>query len=90
MRFIKELKKYIGVDVYGPCSNIINPGFGSCIRHSKECLKIQSRYKFYLAIENSFCPDYVSEKYYKYASRNIVPVVMGSGNYSDPRNCLSK
>ena len=41
-----------------------------------------SHYWFYLAFENSNCPDYITEKLWRVLDLNIVPVVMGGGNYS--------
>ncbi len=34
-------------------------------------------YKFYLAFENSFCDDYVSEKFWRTMTMYLVPIVMG-------------
>jgi len=39
-------------------------------------------YKFYLAFENSFCPDYVTEKLFKPLYYDTVPIVMGSVDYN--------
>ena len=37
---------------------------------------------FYLAFENSDCKDYVTEKFFRTLSLDIVPVVRGGANYS--------
>ena len=42
----------------------------------------ENDYKFYLAFENSFCVDYVTEKFFRTLELDIVPVVMGGANYS--------
>jgi len=34
------------------------------------------------SFENSFCRDYVTEKFFKVLEYDIVPVVLGKGNYS--------
>lgn len=43
---------------------------------------LDNTYKFYLAFENSFCQDYVTEKLFDILQRRIIPIVMGSANYS--------
>lgn len=41
-------------------------------------------YKFYLAFENGFCEDYVTEKYWEQAlEHDLVPVLMGGADYSE-------
>ena len=47
-------------------------------------------YWFYLAFENSNCPDYITEKLWRILDSNIVPVVMGGGNYTRdaPKNSV--
>ncbi len=37
---------------------------------------------FNFSFENSFCDDYVTEKFFKVLEYDIIPVVLGSGNYS--------
>jgi alpha-1,3-fucosyltransferase len=39
-------------------------------------------YKFYLAAENSLCPDYVTEKFYRGFLNDVVQVVYGGADYS--------
>jgi alpha-1,3-fucosyltransferase len=77
MEYIKELKKYIKVDVYGKCG-IPCPYNNSICR-----FELFKNYKFVLAFENSLCNDYITEKFYHAINYDIVPVVLGKGNYSN-------
>lgn len=78
--YVKELQKYIPVDIYGKCGN----GKFTCPLNSNACDKLLDRsYLFYLAFENSMCKDYVTEKLFRVLDRNIVPVVMGNANYTN-------
>jgi alpha-1,3-fucosyltransferase len=44
---------------------------------------IESKYKFYLSFENSICPDYVTEKFFRIAQlESVVPVVYGGADNS--------
>ena len=61
--YVKELRKYIDVDVYGKCGEL---HCKKAVHHqsSSECYDmIESKYKFYLSFENSICADYVTEKF---------------------------
>ena len=81
--FVTKLLKYIKVDIFGACANKFNQ-HESCPRGSQECNKKLQRYKFYLSFENSFCIDYITEKYWANSlSNNIVPVVMGGASYEN-------
>ena len=40
-----------------------------------------SKYKFFLAFENSFCTDYISEKFFRYLSADLVVVARASNDY---------
>ena len=47
--------------------------------------------RFYLAFENSLCPDYATEKLYRALAEHVVPVVLGGANYTalaPPRSLL--
>ena len=58
--FVKELQKYISVDVYGGCGKM------KCSKNDKRCFeKLNTDYKFYLAFENSICKDYYTEKLFR-------------------------
>lgn len=71
--FVDKLKNFIDVDVYGKC------GSKNC--SYLECDRLyNSTYKFYLSLENSICPDYVTEKVFKTLRLNIIPVVVNGAN----------
>lgn len=71
--YIGSLKKYIDVDVFGAC--------GKPCPYSDCRAFIASKYKFLFAFENSYCEDYISEKFFETLQFDIIPVVMGSGTY---------
>ncbi len=76
--YVKELSKFVQVDIYGKCGTM------ECLpRNSYRCENLLDNYKFYLAAENSLCPDYVSEKFYRALGQNIVPIVYGGADYTD-------
>jgi alpha-1,3-fucosyltransferase len=66
---IRELQKFIDVDVYGECGNL------TCPRFPDVCVDLNLTYKFYLAFENSLCIDYLTEKSFKVMNDYIIPVV---------------
>ena len=66
MSFVRELKKYIKVDVFGSCSRVFGP-LRSCSKSDeRRCLK---KYKFYLSFENALCKDYITEKYWDHLGK---------------------
>lgn len=82
-QFVKELqeklKKYnLSIDIYGNCGNM------KCSRDNEEkCNELlQSDYYFYLSFENSFAPDYVTEKLIYPLQYDTVPIVYGGANYT--------
>ena len=80
---VRTLMKFIKVDIFGSCSKNFNQS-ESCPKSSPECSQKLLRYKFFFAFENSFCLDYITEKYwYLSLDHNIVPVVMGGASYED-------
>jgi len=75
--YVKELQNHMTVHVYGKCGNM------TCQpRMSAHCNNLLDTYKFYLSAENSICPDYVSEKFYRALEQNVVPVVYGGADYT--------
>jgi hypothetical protein len=77
MDYINEMRKHINVDVFGACG--IKCGDIDRERFCKH--DISRKYKFFLAFENSFCKEYISEKFFDTIRFDIVPVVLGDGPY---------
>ncbi|XP_030845066.1 glycoprotein 3-alpha-L-fucosyltransferase A-like [Strongylocentrotus purpuratus] len=70
--FVKKLAKHVSVDMYGGCGNI------KCPKNSDDCWKRIRSHKFYLAVENSECRDYITEKFWwNSLLHDIVPIVYG-------------
>lgn len=69
-----EIKKYLQVDIYGKC------GTFECPKHDFDsCLPAMQQYKFYLALENSECAEYITEKVWLNAyGAGLVPIVYGA------------
>ncbi|PVD18755.1 hypothetical protein C0Q70_21307 [Pomacea canaliculata] len=78
LRYVERLKEVIPVDVYGDCGTL------HCTTLAKECDTMLTKYFFYLSFENSFCQDYVTEKFSRAFLKDVyvVPVVRGGLNYS--------
>ncbi|XP_022110764.1 uncharacterized protein LOC110990203 [Acanthaster planci] len=74
LTFVKKLQSYVPVDVYGRCGNL------TCKPRTSKCNKdLVRNYKFYLALENSECDEYVSEKTWdKTLLVGVVPIVYGA------------
>ena len=78
-KYVKELRKYIDVDIFGECGPRKCPktDMGHCMQ------MLTTRYRFYLGFENSLCHQYVTEKFFR-AFRDqteVVPVVLGGHDY---------
>ena len=91
--YVSELQKYIDVDIIGECNkgktSLDSETIEICSRPvhvlatRNECLEFLSEnYKFYLAFENSLCSDYVTEKFYRAAQLDLIPVVYNGVNMS--------
>jgi hypothetical protein len=87
--YVKELQKYIDVDIYGKCGPLKCPFNNTCYE------MMAQNYKFYLSFENSvsfenhfyrkfknfiflfvqqICKDYVTEKLFKIIGYPVIPV----------------
>ena len=76
--YVNDLMTVINVDITGGCGEN-----ASCPKGDHSCLDdMATKYKFYLAFENTFYADYVSEKLFNWFNRDIVVVVRGGANYS--------
>ena len=76
-RYVNELRNYIDVDIFGTCGSSLCPTKGS------SCMdNVEQNYMLYLAFENSFCDQYVTEKLWRWLSVDVVPVVMGQADYA--------
>jgi alpha-1,3-fucosyltransferase len=75
--FFYQVAQYIQIDIFGVCGPLKCPHGGS-----KKCDKLLDHYKFYVSAENSICPDYITEKFYRALEMGVVPVVYGGADYS--------
>lgn len=75
--YFEQVGKHVPIDIYGNCGPL------KCLPwKSPECNQLLQSYKFYVAAENGICADYVTEKFYRALSENIVPIVYGGADYS--------
>ena len=76
-----QLAKHIDLDIGGKCSKKFKGAREIVNCPNKTCIK---DYKFYLAFENEFCDEYISDKYWLNAiSMGTIPIVLGGANYSN-------
>jgi len=105
--YVEELKRVtnLTIDILGFCGQDILPSRDSIkkdktLREEAEANeelfmdKVRD-YKFYLSLENAYCTDYVTEKFFSaLRSENVIPIVLGgiSDEYSriaPPRSYLN-
>ncbi len=81
--YVKELQKYIQVDIIGRCGNMGSFCDKSNSTYRRNCMELLAKeYKFYLSFENAICNDYISEKLEAVLHKPVVPIVMGGGPYA--------
>lgn len=72
-KYVKKLQRYIPIHRFGFCGVQKCPGY-----YKKDCALL-SKYKFYLAFENSNCNEYLTEKLWWNAfEKEAVPIIMGT------------
>ncbi len=76
-KLMRELMKKINVDSYGGC---LKNQFNHPSEHMKGNIELFSNYKFVIAIENSNCEDYVTEKLVHAIASGSIPIVAGKDN----------
>ncbi len=81
LEYISELSKLIKVDIFGKCGQNCPDYFRSTNRRGNCREIIAKEYMFYFAFENSICTDYITEKFFRFLKYDIIPVVLGGGNY---------
>jgi hypothetical protein len=76
--YANQLAQHIDLHIYGAC------GKYQCPRDQLEqCMQHFARnYKFYASFENSICKDYISEKFFLPLQYDIIPIVLGGGDYT--------
>jgi hypothetical protein len=90
--FITELMRYINVSSYGRCMNNRQTSYGYEYERFGSSLdsgdiqfgipgELARKHLFYLALENSNCEDYVTEKLWKAFYAGVVPIVDGPLDY---------
>ncbi|VDM07044.1 unnamed protein product [Wuchereria bancrofti] len=79
---VEKLGKYIMVDKYGACAD--NPYKRDACKRASECEKdLGAMNFFYIAIENTICKNYVTEKYFDRYHLPSVPIVMRRKTYEN-------
>lgn len=74
--YVNQIQKYLPIDIFGSCGPYKCRTTDLCHR------RFTKKYKFYLAFENSYYADYITEKLFLMMSNvTIVPIVRGAAIY---------
>lgn len=82
--FVQRLMQEMKIDSYGSCLNN-RQGYGG---RMSDNVQAYEKYKFVIAIENSNCMDYVTEKLVKSVESGSIPIVAGRDGRPDYRRYL--
>jgi len=85
-RFVPKLSQFTNVNIYGKCESTLreqNPDLNlenvfrneSCGRETECESNLLKGNKFFLAFENTNCTNYITEKFWRSLSYDIIPVV---------------
>ena len=73
---IEKLRPLIDIDHYGRCSSLNISSYCESLNHQDCKQKLGKGYLFYLALENSECYDYITEKVWRNSfTMGMVPIV---------------
>ncbi|XP_060562751.1 glycoprotein 3-alpha-L-fucosyltransferase A-like, partial [Ruditapes philippinarum] len=74
--YVNKLKKYVDVEVLGLCGKRWT--CGTHYKHDEDCFKLlNTTYRFYLAFENAFCHQYITEKFYDNFNYDLIMLARG-------------
>ncbi|XP_052225591.1 3-galactosyl-N-acetylglucosaminide 4-alpha-L-fucosyltransferase FUT3-like isoform X1 [Dreissena polymorpha] len=78
--YVEQMQKYgVDIDIFGSCFK----NHRSLPKNDPQKIdKVLYQSKFYLAFENSFCEDYVTEKFFERFNSDTIVVVRGGINYT--------
>ena len=76
---VKTLRTYLSVDIFGRCGeqDPCSPKEKHHLNYTSCDQELFSKYKFYMALENSQCREYITDKFWKGLINGMLPVVMG-------------
>ncbi len=86
-RYLGKLMEIIKIDSYGGC---LRNKFTHTNERMQGNIELFSKYKFVIAIENSNCVDYVTEKLVHAVASGSIPIVAGAQNMPDYLKFLPK
>ena len=82
-KIIKEMLKHLAINWQGKCYGKPCGAFEKYQNITDvQCDNVLASHKFFIAFENSFCKDYVTEKYWGAISRLQIPIVNWKMDYS--------
>ncbi|XP_071502110.1 alpha-(1,3)-fucosyltransferase 7-like [Diadema antillarum] len=71
---VEQLSRLLPLDQYGKCGKM------QCLpQRSERCNRMLQQYKFYMALANSECHEYITEKFWEQTlGQGVVPVIYGA------------
>ncbi|KAM9965599.1 hypothetical protein ACTFIW_005417 [Dictyostelium discoideum] len=85
-KLVKQMMRFTTIDSYGKClhNKDLKMNYGpNVLLRSLQKLKILRKYDFIVAIENSRCEDYVTEKLWEPLSVGTIPIYLGATNIDE-------